>query len=84
MFKTLFEQKLIPLRQGQTRGHEEHCSTRSPGNLHRRGTEAKKGNHFIGCGLVGCLCLIVLEFQFRNLEALTGFDMGVLMPPPWR
>lgn len=74
LFKTLFEQKLIPLSQGQTRG-----STRSPGNLCRRDTKAKKGNYLIGYGLVGGLWLLVPEFQFCDLEALTGSDIGVLM-----
>lgn len=48
-FKSLFEQKLIPVGQCQTGSGQEHSSDKSWGKgLCRKGPEAKKGNYLVG------------------------------------
>lgn len=47
--------------------------------LQRASVEAKKGNDLIGCGLVGCLRLVVLSILISEPEELIGLDFGLLM-----
>ena len=54
IFKSLFEQKSILIRQYQTRSGQEHSTNRS---FYREEAEAKQRNYLISHGLSVCIIL---------------------------